>query len=84
VNARLPLLAPKASAARGIRIAAEVNRGAYASIVDQPMDRSEPVACYRDGAGAPVRWPLAAEYPIVPLDDAKEPCPACGAVVWEE
>jgi hypothetical protein len=69
---------------RGVRVAAEMGRGAYAAIVDQPMDRPEPAVCCRDDAGAPVRWPLPADCPSVPVDDTNEACPACGAVNWEE
>ena len=68
---------------RGMRIAAEVGRGAYAAIVEQPMDGHEPVVCCRDDAGVPVRRPLPAPYPSVPVNDAEEPCPACGAVDYE-
>lgn len=69
---------------RAVRINAEVGRGAFAVIVDLAMASPEPVVCCRDEAGAPVRWPLAADYPIVPVDDSNEACPACGAVSWEE
>ncbi len=68
---------------RAMRIAAEVGHGAYAALLDQSMGLVV-VVCCRDEAGAPVRWPLPADYPIVPLDDATELCPACGAVSWEE
>jgi hypothetical protein len=70
---------------RGMRIAAEVGRGAYAAIVEQPMlGHPEPVVCCRDDAGAPVRRPLPADYPSVLVDDADQPCPACGAVDYDE
>ena len=69
---------------RGMRIAAEIGRGAYAAIVDLQMDHHEPVVCCRDDAGAPVRWPLPADYSSVLVDDAEEPCPACGAPDYEE
>jgi hypothetical protein len=69
---------------RAVRIAAEVGGGAYAAIVDQSMERPECVVCCRDEAGVPVRWPLPADDPVAPVDDAEEPCPACGAVSWEE
>jgi hypothetical protein len=32
----------------------------------------------------PVRRPLPGGYPCAPVDDAEEPCPACGAVDYEE
>lgn len=70
---------------RGMRIAAEVGRGAYAAIVEQPMlGHPEPVVCCRDDAGAPVRRPLPADYPSVLVDDADQPCPACGAIDYDE
>jgi hypothetical protein len=30
-----------------------------------------------------VRRPLPATYPSAPVDDASEPCPACGAVEYD-
>ena len=38
----------------------------------------------RDDAGGPVRRPWAADYPHHRVDDAEEPCPACGATDWDE
>ncbi len=88
VGGLLPAGAVKAEVVDDLamRIAAEVGRGAYAAIVDQSMAayRREPVVCCRDEGRVPVRWPLPADYPIVSVDDATEPCPACGAVNWEE
>jgi hypothetical protein len=86
VGGLLPLGAVSAEVIddRGMRIAAEVGRGAYAAIVEQSMLGREPVVCCRDGAGDPVRRPLPADYPSVPVDDTEEPCPACGAVGYEE
>ena len=37
-----------------------------------------------DRAGEPVRRPWAADYPNRRVDDAEEPCPACGATDWDE
>ena len=69
---------------RGARIAAAIGGRAYAAILEQPIDGREPVVCCRDSAGAPVRRPLPGDYPCAPVDDAEEPCPACGAVDYDE
>ena len=44
----------------------------------------EPVVCCRGATGAPVRRPLPADYPATPVDDTDVPCPACGAIDYEE
>lgn len=69
---------------RGERITAGVGGGAYAAVLAQPNDGREPVVCCRDAAGAPIRRPLPADYPCAPVDDADVPCPACGAIDYEE
>lgn len=69
---------------RGERVAAGVAGGAYAAVLEQPNDGHEPVVCCRDGAGSPVRRPLPADYPSTPVEDAAVPCPACGAIDYEE
>jgi hypothetical protein len=69
---------------RGERVGARVGGGAYAAVLEQPADGGEPVVCCRDAAGAVVRRPLPDDYPGSPLTDAEEPCPACGAVDYEE
>ena len=69
---------------RRARVAAVIGSGAYAAVLEQPNDGDEPVVCCRDDAGAPVRRPLPADYPSAPVDDAVEPCPACGAVAYDE
>jgi hypothetical protein len=69
---------------RGTRVVAQIGGGAYAAILEQPNDGHEPVVCCRDAAGTPVRRPLPADYPSVPVGDAEEPCPACGAIAYEE
>ena len=68
----------------GARVAAVVRAGAYAAVLEQPIDGQEPVVCCRDRAGSPVRRPLAGEYPGSLVVDADEPCPACGAIDYEE
>ncbi len=69
---------------RGVRVAATVGGGAYAAIITQLIDGDAPVVCCRDAAGNPVRRPLPGVYPCAPVTDANEPCPACGALDWEE
>jgi hypothetical protein len=69
---------------RGARVAANIAGGAYAAILEQPNDGHGPIVCCRDEGGAPVRRPLPADYPSEPVDDAEEPCPACGAVDYDE
>jgi hypothetical protein len=68
----------------GERVAARVGGGAYAAVLAQPNDGHEPVVCCRDGSGTPVRRPLPADYPSTPVEDADVPCPACGAIDYEE
>ncbi len=69
---------------RGTRVEATTGGGAYVAILAQPNDHHEPVVCCRDAAGAPVRPPLPDDYPSTPVHDAEEPCPACGAVDYDE
>jgi hypothetical protein len=69
---------------RGARIDAAVAGGAYVAVLEQPNDGHEPVVCCRDATGSPVRRPLPADYPSTPVDDADVPCPACGAIDYEE
>jgi hypothetical protein len=69
---------------RGERVAAGVGGGAYATVLEQPNDGYEPVVCCRDATGTAIRRPLPADYPITPIDDADVPCPACGAIDYEE
>lgn len=69
---------------RGEWVAAGVGGGAYAAVLEQPNDGHEPVVCCRDATGSPVRRPLPADYPSTPVEDADVPCPACGAIDYEE
>lgn len=69
---------------RGTRVVAKISRGAYAAVAEQPNDGHEPVVCCRDAVGTPVRRPLPVDYPCVRVDDAEEPCPACGSVDYQE
>jgi hypothetical protein len=69
---------------RGARVAATVGDGAYAAIIDRFDHRYDPVVCCLDAAGAPVRRPVPEHYPRALVSDAEEPCPACGAIDYEE
>ena len=69
---------------RGIRVTATVAGGAYAALLDQPTDGHESMVCCRDAAGEPVRRPWPSEYPSERVTDAEEPCPACGAIDYDE
>jgi hypothetical protein len=69
---------------RGLRVAATVARGAYAALLDQPNDGHEPIVCCRDAAGDPIWRPWPHDYPSVRVTDAQEPCPACGAIDYDE
>lgn len=68
----------------GTRVAATVARGAYVAVLEQPNDGHEAVVCCRDAGGNPVRRPWAGDYPSVRVTDAQEPCPACGAIDYDE
>jgi hypothetical protein len=68
----------------GTRVTALVANGAYAALLEQPNDGHEPIVCCRDEAGEPVRRPWADDYLSVRVTDAEEPCPACGAIDYDE
>jgi hypothetical protein len=69
---------------RGRRVAAAVGGGAYAAIIDQPNDGHEPIVCCHNTAGTVIRRPLPADYPCTAIADAEVPCPACGAIEYDE
>jgi hypothetical protein len=69
---------------RGTRVAAEVGDGVYAAVLEQPNDHHQPVVCCRDTFGAPVPRSLPADWTRTAVADAEEPCPACGAVAYDE
>ena len=86
VGGLLPLGAVSVDAVddQGTRVAATVAQGAYAAVLEQPNDGHEPIVCCRDLAGDPVRRSWANDYPSVRVTDAEEPCPACGAIDYDE
>jgi hypothetical protein len=69
---------------RGARVAAEIGGGAYAAVLEQSNNGRGLIVCCLDAAGSPVRRPLPADYPCARVQDAEEPCPACGAVDYDE
>jgi hypothetical protein len=69
---------------RGARVAATVGDGAYAAIIDRFNLWHDPIVCCCDAAGTPVRRPVPEHYPRTLVTDAEEPCPACGAIEYEE
>jgi hypothetical protein len=69
--------------ATGVRRAAAVRDGTYA-VIFEDGEHGEPALGYRDRAGAFVHRPMPAEYPHVPVTDAEEPCPVCGAIAYDE
>jgi hypothetical protein len=68
----------------GARVVAAVGDGVYVAIIDRFNNWYDPIVCCRDGAGAPVRRPVPDDYPRSLVTDAEEPCPACGAIDYEE
>jgi hypothetical protein len=63
---------------------AAVGQGAYIAEVGAASQMLAPVVCCRDERGWPVRRPRGGDYPCVRVTDSQEPCPACGAVDWDE
>jgi hypothetical protein len=70
--------------ALGARVLASVGGGVYAAVLGLPADAREPVVCCRDRSGAPVPRPLSADWTRTEVTDAEEPCPACGAIAYDE
>ncbi len=83
------LLAPGAVSAeavddRGYRVQAAVGYGAWAVVLEQPRHGPVAAVCLRDARGRPVAPALPASWTRAPVTDTDEPCPACGAVAWDE
>ncbi|MGO9974964.1 MAG: hypothetical protein ACLP01_19610 [Solirubrobacteraceae bacterium] len=68
----------------GTRISASVGGGAYVAIVNESDPGYRPVVCCRDFAGDPVARPLPSDWSRIEVSDAEVPCPACGAVAYDE
>lgn len=69
---------------RETRVAAVVHGRVYAAVLAQANDGHEPVVCCRDASAAPVSRPLPADWTRTRVTDAEEPCPACGAIAYDE
>ena len=70
---------------RGERRPAATGDGAWAIVLDQPIDGALSPVCFRDGAAALVVPALPATWARAPVPDADEPCPACDSVGgWDE
>ncbi len=84
------LLPPGATAVEvvdrlGERVSAAVANGAWVALLDGPVDGRDHPVRFTARAGETVhRAPLPAEWPRTEVADAGEPCPACGAAVWDE
>lgn len=86
VGGRLP---PGAASAEviddaGERHIATAANGAYVAVLDDPMVHSGSPVCCRAEDGALVALPLPSSWQRTPVSDAEEPCPACGALAWDE
>jgi hypothetical protein len=69
---------------RSTRIQATVANGAYVAVLNQRNEGTEPIVCCRGSDGAAVSRPPAAGHRIGLVEDADVPCPACGAIDFEE
>jgi hypothetical protein len=68
----------------GVRHDAAVANGAWVVVLDQAVRGEDPVVRFADTNGKTIARPLPAKWPRSPVDDAPEPCPACGASEWDE
>jgi hypothetical protein len=66
----------------GARHPAAAANGAWIVVLDEPVNGDTNPVRYVDAAGATVTAPLPAGA-RTPIDDAPEPCPACGASGWD-
>jgi hypothetical protein len=53
-------------------------------VLDQPTTGSTNPVRFTDSRGQTVAPPLPDDWPRSPVEDAEEPCPACGACAWEQ
>jgi hypothetical protein len=68
----------------GARCAAAAANGVWAVVLDHATRGGASPVRFSDADGATVAVPLPAGWPRTPVDDAREPCPACGATGWDE
>jgi hypothetical protein len=68
----------------GERHVAAAANGAYVTVLDQQATGEPWPVCCRDEEGRPVAPRLPASWERTAVLDAEEPCPACGAVGWDE
>jgi len=67
----------------GERRPAAAAGGAWAIVLEQPCDGHTSPVCFRDAGGELVVPRLPADWTRVPVPEAVEPCPACGAASWD-
>ncbi len=68
----------------GARHAAEAENGVWLIVLDDAATGDSPPVRFFDSAGKTVRSPLPEDWRRADVDDAEEPCPACGSVAWEQ
>jgi hypothetical protein len=67
----------------GKRIPAKSANGAWIVVVDYDADEPLPVRFF-DNSGRTVARPAPKDWERRAVDDATEPCPACGGISWSE
>jgi hypothetical protein len=68
----------------GERREAAAAGGAWAIVLEQPCEGHLSPVCFRDAGGELVVPQLPPDWSRVAVDDADEPCPACGATAWDQ
>jgi hypothetical protein len=61
---------------------AVVGEQAWLAVLPQPVRGESPVVRFLDASGELVAMPLPAGVELAAVEDAREPCPACGAADW--
>jgi hypothetical protein len=61
---------------------AVVGEQAWLAVLPEPVRGESPVVRFLDAAGELVAVPLPAGVELAPVEDAREPCPACRAADW--
>jgi hypothetical protein len=59
-----------------------VGEQAWLAVLPQPLRGESPIVRFLDATGELVAVPLPAGVELAPVEDAREPCPACGAADW--